>query len=163
MKIRKTRHEDLLRVLDIYEKARQYMRASGNPTQWAGGYPPEERIRQDISQGISYVVCDGDNPVGVFVFFKGVDPTYIKIDGQWLNDKPYGVMHRIASDGSQKGIFGKMADFCKSQVSELRIDTHKDNLTMQHLLDKHGFVKCGVIYLENGQPRLAYHFTGQGV
>ena len=27
---------------------------------------------------------------------------------------------------------------------------------MQHLLEKHGFSYCGIIYLANGDPRLAY-------
>ena len=50
LKVRKTEIKDLSRVLDIYAQARKYMRTSGNPTQWAGGYPPEERIRQELEQ-----------------------------------------------------------------------------------------------------------------
>ena len=163
MEIRRACMEDLPQILRIYECARAYMRESGNPTQWAGGYPPVERVEADIRQDISYVVGDESGLHGVFVFFVGEDPTYLKIDGVWLNDRPYGLMHLIGSDGAVKGIFGKMSDFCKSQVSEIRIDTHKDNHTMQHLLAKHGFKKCGIIYLADGQPRLAYHFSAPGV
>ena len=54
-----------------------------------------------------------------------------------------------ADDGSI--MFGKF-------ISNIRIDTHHDNLVMQKVLNKHGFMKCGVIYLKNGNPRLAYHY-----
>ena len=45
------------------------------------------------------------------------------------------------------------------RVANIRVDTHRDNHTMQHLVQKHGFQKCGVIYLKNGSPRLAYHYV----
>lgn len=159
MEIRKACIEDLPRILEIYESARGYMRENGNPTQWAGGYPPVECVEEDIRSGISYVISDDGVLHGVFVFFIGDDPTYYNIEGSWLNDRPYGVVHRIGSDGAVRGIFGEMSIFCKAQVSDIRIDTHKDNHTMQHLLAKHGFKKCGIIHLADGQPRLAYHFT----
>ena len=41
-------------------------------------------------------------------------------------------------------------------TDNIRIDTHKDNKIMQGLLERHGFSYCGIIYLLNGAPRLAY-------
>ena len=41
----------------------------------------------------------------------------------------------------------------------IRIDTHHDNCIMKHILTKDGFTECGVIYLECGDPRDAYHYT----
>lgn len=78
--------------------------------------------------------------------------------GSWLNDAPYGTIHRLAGDGRMKGIFRKSMDFCRRQCGNLRADTHEDNHTMQHLLEKYGFIKCGKIYLRNGSPRIAYHY-----
>ena len=40
--------------------------------------------------------------------------------------------------------------------SAIRIDTHRDNKIMQHNLLKYGFTYCGIIYLANGDERLAY-------
>ena len=92
------------------------------------------------------------------------DPTYYRIDGAWKNEAPYGVIHRIASDGTEKGIFEAVMEFCKEKMAErgirnLRIDTHEDNKTMQHLIEKYGFQRCGIIYLENGSPRIAYQWV----
>ena len=43
MEIRKAKLADLPRMMEIYAEARAYMRRNGNPTQWANGYPSEER------------------------------------------------------------------------------------------------------------------------
>ena len=37
-----------------------------------------------------------------------------------------------------------------------RQDTHRDNHILQHILKKHGFQYCGIIYLLNGDERLAF-------
>ena len=47
-------------------------------------------------------------------------------------------------------------DFCFSHDANIRIDTHKDNLIMQHNIEKHGFTYCGIIYLASGDKRMAY-------
>ena len=41
-----------------------------------------------------------------------------------------------------------------SQIDNIRIDTHRDNKPMRHLLEKYGFTYCGIIYLLNGDERL---------
>lgn len=156
--IRKAVVTDLPEILKIYEHARTFMRETGNPTQWQGGYPQREVLINDIEKGQLYVYESGGEICCVFVFFIGVDPTYAYIDGAWLSDEPYGVIHRVASSGKERGVFSKCIDFCRLQISHLRIDTHADNKVMQHTVEKHGFKKCGIIYLENGDPRIAYEY-----
>lgn len=161
MLIRSATTGDLPQIRKIYDAAKVYMNISGNPKQWAVGYPPEEYLRQDIQLSRLYV-CDEDKSLcGVFMLSFADDPTYHIIDGAWINEEPYGVIHRIASDGTKKGIFKEVLEFCKVKMAEqnitnLRIDTHADNKTMQHLMEKYGFRRCGIIYLENGSPRIAY-------
>lgn len=93
---------------------------------------------------------------GVFAFQIGEEPTYQRIQGRWLNDFPYGVIHRIAGNGREKGILAICLRFCETFTGNLRIDTHENNLIMRHLLKKHGFQECGVIYVEDHTPRIAY-------
>ena len=73
-----------------------------------------------------------------------------------LNDAPYAAIHRVASAGKRKGVLQECLDYCSAKHQNLRIDTHFDNKIMQHLLEKYGFHRCGTIYLENGDPRIAY-------
>ena len=56
----------------------------------------------------------------------------------------------------KKGLFAKCVAFCEKKVPYLRADTHFDNHTMQHLLEKNSFERRGIIYLKNGDPRIAY-------
>lgn len=157
MEIRRTLISDLDKVMIIYENARKFMRENGNPDQWGHNYPDEEVIKSDIAEGKSYVCVDNNEIVAVFYFDIGIDPTYINIyEGAWLNDDPYGVIHRIASALRKKGIASYCLDWCFRQCSNIRIDTHRKNLSMRNLLDKHGFTKCGIIYVKDGTERLAY-------
>ena len=165
LKIRKSCLQDLERIMEIYAYARRFMAQHGNPNQWGPtGWPPESLIRQDIAGGNSYV-CENSagKVVGTFFFIQGpdIEPTYREITGgAWLDESPYGVVHRIASDGSEKGIGSFCLDWAYAQCGHLRIDTHGDNTVMQGLLQKLGFTCCGTVYVvEDNDPRLAYEKT----
>lgn len=160
MQVRRAEIEDIERIMEIYRLAKQYMKTSGNPTQWVNGYPQREIIENDIRSGQCYV-CEDKQLHGVFMFAEGIEPTYRVIEaGAWRNEEAYGTIHRLAGDGEGKGIFAECLAFCKGRINNLRADTHKDNQTMQHLLEKNGFEYCGIIYVEDGSPRLAYQFVG---
>ena len=161
MHIRKATIDDLNIIMDIYRTAQDFMIESGNPNQWGHFYPSEELIKDDISKGISYLICDGsdDSPHGVFALFEGLEPSYHYIEnGNWLNDEPYITVHRIASDMKCHGIFKSAIDYCKSISDNIRIDTHSKNLIMQKQIEKNCFEKCGTIYVEDGSPRIAYQW-----
>lgn len=142
----------------IYASARKFMQEHGNPNQWINGYPSEEYILQEINDKHSFVCEDGEGAiVGTFCFIIGEDPTYAHIEnGEWLNDAPYGTIHRIASNGKEKGISERCIQWCYAQHNNIRVDTHRENLIMQHILKKNGFKECGIIYVSNGTPRIAY-------
>ena len=131
MYIRKAAEGDLPRIMEIYAVARRFMAAHGNPNQWGPtNWPPEERIRADIAEGSSYVCVRQNRVVGAFYFHQGeeIEPTYQRIEnGAWKEAGPYGVIHRLAGDGSAKG------------------------------MRKNGFVPCGTVYVvEDTYPRLAF-------
>lgn len=156
MRIRNTLETDLEKIGKIYENAKKFMRETGNPNQWNGERPSAQTAREDMEKGVGYVAEDAGEIVAVFMFSQENDPTYAKIEGAWLSDAPYGVIHRIAVAKQGQGIIGYCIDQCFALCQNLRIDTHRDNLPMQRALLKRGFRYCGVIYLENGDERLAY-------
>ena len=163
MIIRPTTADELARVLQIYADARAFMRKNGNPDQWGESYPPEALIRADVAEGRSYVCVEGEEILGVFYYAEGDDPTYGYIeDGAWLDDAPYGVIHRIAVAARGRGVAAACFDFALSRCGNVRIDTHTRNLPMQHTLEKNGFVRCGTIYVEDGSPRIAYQKRDDG-
>lgn len=163
--IRNAKPEDLKEILRIYQAAREFMHNHGNPTQWAGKYPDEETLVDDIAKKQLYVITDSENGeklCGCFALIGGIDPTYVKIyEGNWKNDSPYGAIHRVASDGTVRGIFSKCFEYSKKLFNHLRVDTHEDNKPMQGAVKKCGFEYCGIIYLLDGAPRLAFEWTAK--
>lgn len=157
MYIRKSTIEDLNHILSVYEHARNYMKENNNPNQWKNSNPPIERVIKDIEEGLSYV-CVEDRILGVFYFNEEIDPTYLKIEGRWLNNDDYGVIHRIAVIDNKRGIGTFCIKWVMEQCKNVRIDTHQDNLPMRNLLDKLGFKYCGIIELLNKEKRLAYQY-----
>ena len=156
LKIRKTRDDDVERLEEIFSYARKQMAMNGNPTQWGNDRPSLELVRQDIIDGNSYVIENGEKIVGTFAYIPGIEPTYLQIDGAWIDDSPYGTIHRIASDGSEKGIFSAALNFAESFSRDVRIDTHRDNSIMLHVIEKNGFRRCGIIIVDDGTPRIAF-------
>lgn len=155
--IRKAIERDLLEIKSIVAKARELMKASGNINQWVDGYPSIDVLLSDIRGGNAYLLLREDKAVACFAMIDGPDSTYDFIaEGNWLNDESYGVLHRIASNGEAKGVFKEILLYASEHYSNIRIDRHHDNKIMQRLLEKNGFVYCGIIFLADGSPRLAY-------
>lgn len=165
MKIRNSKPEDINKIMEIYDFARKFMAETGNPNQWGPtNWPPKELILKDIENDNSYVCVNDENEiVGTFVSIQGkdIEPTYAEItDGSWIDNSSYGVIHRLASDGSQKGIGSFCINWAYNQCNHIRIDTHIDNIVMQNLVEKLGFIHCGTIYVkQDNYPRLAYEKT----
>lgn len=161
MEIRCSEYWDIPQMMEIYAHARSFMAAHGNPRQWGRrSWPPEALIRQDISQGKSYVCTQDGEILGTFFYDRGfrAEPAYDTIEnGAWLGDDTYGVVHRIASSGSCPGVGKFCISWAYCQCGHLRMDTHGDNKVMQNLLSSLGFVQCGRIYVpEDDDPRIAY-------
>ena len=166
--VREAKPSDISNIMQVMEAAKKIMRSSGNMHQWEDGYPSEAVIFSDMEKHGGYVVLasqatkgraeDSGCIVGYFAFLPAPEPTYSKIyDGEWLDDvQSYHVIHRIASYPDVHGVFSDIMDFCFSHDANIRIDTHKDNRIMQHNIEKYGFTYCGIIYLANGDERLAY-------
>lgn len=159
MKIRTATPSDLDSVFDIYARARAFMKDNGNPLQWGETYPEKEVVLDDLKNGYLYVLESADGSLaGVFAFLKDGDRVYDHIDGNWLNDKPHAAIHRVASNGTQKGIFSEILAFCLTFSDNLKIDTHTNNVVMQHVLKKHGFIECGTVFYDD-ISLLAFQFS----
>ena len=158
MKVRKAVEKDLGTLERIFDKARLFMKESGNPAQWIDGYPAPDRIMADIKNGDCYcVVDDAGHVVGTFAFIVGEDPNYKEIrNGSWLNDRPYATIHRLASDGTCRGVADTCFRWCLARQEKIRVDTHADNKILQRFLQKYGFSFCGIIRVANGTERLAF-------
>ncbi|WP_298580555.1 GNAT family N-acetyltransferase [uncultured Olegusella sp.] len=160
MQIRPARISDIPAIIRVFDAARNYMCSHGNPHQWPKNYPGEIEIKRDLAHGSAFVCLDTEQKVcGYIDFEEGPEPSYHYIEGAWLDGGPYHVIHRIATLRQGQGIGSYLLDWACTQAQVIRIDTHHDNYPMQQLLKSRGFRKCGVIYLETGDARLAFELT----
>ncbi|WP_346888152.1 GNAT family N-acetyltransferase [Clostridium sp. UBA1056] len=163
MEFRKTVKTDINDVMNIIRQAQVYFKELGI-NQWQNDYPNVEIINNDIDNENSYVLLKDNNIVATAaVSFEG-EKTYDSIyEGQWISNKEYAVIHRIAVNNNHKGlgisskIIRNVEQLClKKGVYSIKVDTHEENLSMQKMLKKNQFQYCGVIYLEDGSKRIAF-------
>jgi len=165
MKLINATKQDLPSMMHIIKDAQDLL-ATQNIDQWQNGYPTENILLSDIQNNESYIVkSDNNTPIATAMFSVRGEPTYIKIEGQWMSDNQstYGVIHRMAVSkkfrrkGIAKFIFKQSEEFLfASKIKSMRIDTHQDNHSMQSLLKHLKYSYCGDIYLQNGDKRFAF-------
>lgn len=162
---RKTQMTDIDAIMQIIREAQCYFK-SQHIDQWQNGYPNETTFIADLDLGNSYVFMENDKIIATAMISFDKEPTYNQISGKWLSDDAYAVIHRIAvkSDMKGKNIAGKILELTQQlaldkNIHSIRIDTHRDNLAMQRVITKFGFVYCGLIYLSDGAERFAYQYN----
>ena len=166
MNFRKSAKTDLKSIMRIIKQAQEYFKDQGID-QWQNNYPNDDVINDDISKGESYVLELDGNIVATSVISFDKENTYDVIyDGQWITDGKYAVLHRVAVDNTYKGlgishkIIQYAEEMCKDNgIHSIKIDTHKDNLSMKKMLEKNGFKYCGIIHLSYGDERVAFEKT----
>lgn len=142
----KAGQEDIPRVMEIVDYARQTLREHG-VDQWQGDYPSERQLRQDAEGGELYLVRHGEDIAAFFFLTQRPEPSYENItDGKWTPDIPYCVLHRSAVAREYRG--SAVAEYMLRCVEDItrqlgcravRVDTHKKNKSMQNLLRNNGF------------------------
>ena len=153
--IRRASVDDLDFIEGAYTRARAFMQAHGNATQWPDGYPGRIDAEEDIACEHCFLVSDDEGPLAVFSFTPRPDVNYNKIEGAWHSDADYHVIHRVAAvrgRGAARTIF----TFAAEHADYLRCDTHEDNAPMRRALRSFGFRECGSITVANGTQRVAY-------
>lgn len=163
MEFRKASYSDINSIMRIISEAQAYFKENGI-NQWQNNYPNVEVIRNDIDNKNSYVLLEDGKIAGTAAVSFAGEKSYEAIySGEWISDNEYAVIHRIAVDSGCKGkglasVFIKYIEkMClEREVHSIRVDTHRENLSMQKLLHKNGFRYCGIIYLADNSERIAY-------
>lgn len=162
MIIRHANKTDLVDIMIIIEKAKIYMKEN-KINQWSENYPNEDVFLADLKENRLYVAEIDKKVVGMAVLVLDGDADYKNIDGKWLSDGEYGVIHRIAvnPDYKSQNVAKNLLDFFEDKLKELnydsiRVDTHKDNKSMLRFIEKNGFQKCGIVYIRKTDERIAF-------
>lgn len=166
MDIRKTVFTDADAILALFAEARETIAALGID-QWQDGYPDRAVVEADIREGRSYIAAQDGEIAGTLTLIDVGEPTYDQIEeGRWLtgdDNRTYLAVHRmaVAVKARGTGVSRILMDFAVQTARmrglvSVRIDTHEGNIVMRRMLEKNGFLPCGIIHLENGDRRVAY-------
>ena len=163
MEFRQAKISDLDQIVEIIELSKKYLKET-KVDQWQDGYPAKEDLIRDIESRNSYVLTNKDEIVATTVISLDGESTYNSIfNGEWITNEDYIVMHRVAVHDKYKGkgIFKELIKEAEvlalnKGISSIKIDTHRDNISMQRAVVKNDFKKCGIIYLEDGSERIAF-------
>ncbi|MDU5776759.1 MAG: GNAT family N-acetyltransferase [Clostridium perfringens] len=163
MEFRQAKISDLDQIVEIIELSKKYLKET-KVDQWQDGYPAKEDLRRDIESGNSYVLTNKDEIIATTVISLEGESTYNSIfNGEWITNEEYIVMHRVAVHDKYKGkgIFKELIKEAESLalnkgIFSIKIDTHRDNISMQRAVVKNNFKRCGIIYLEDRSERIAF-------
>lgn len=163
--LRKVHADEIELVVEIIEEAKGVLRGRGVDL-WQDGYPDQAILQDDIDRGIAYFLIKDDQIAGVAALEDQGESNYDQIyDGQWSPDshKNYAIIHRVAicqghqGEGLSSIFIQHLLTIAASQnFSDVRIDTHFDNLAMRHVIEKNGFTQCGTIDNVMRKPCVAY-------
>lgn len=155
--LRKAHLSDLDSIMAIVNDAKALLKRDGSP-QWQDGHPNQETFFQDISQEISWVLVVGNEIAGTATLQLTPDPTYSEItDGMWFNTAvPYATLHRVCISSHFRGqhlgkfLFSNLITIGLSLgYSNFRLDTHEKNKRMQKLAQDWGFIRRGIVSVDD--------------
>ncbi len=159
MVLRKVERADLPAIWTIIQHAIEQRRLDGSQ-QWQDGYPNSGTLEADLEHGHAYALeQNGELLLYAAVIFEP-EPAYAAIEGRWLTEGPYMVLHRVAVSPKAAGqgigtVFFRMAeDLCRAQgVPSIKVDTNFDNKPMLRILEKLGYTYCGEVYFRRSARR----------
>lgn len=158
---RKATSSDISDIMKIIGEAKVQMAREGKH-QWDSSYPSRTHIENDIQAGAAYVIDHANQLLAYGATIFTGEPAYNKIQGSWLSEGPYVVLHRLAVAEAAKGngvglLFIQETErlALTAGIHNFRVDTNHDNERMLRLLDKAGFTHCGTICYPQGS-RMAF-------
>lgn len=161
MELVQAKEQHLGRAMELINQAKAFLKASG-VDQWQQGYPDEACIARDIKTSKGYLCVQQQEIIGYLCIDFDGEPAYDTLNGKWLSEQPYVVVHRMTFDPNARGTglaskaFALTEELSRARgVRSFKIDTDNDNKIMKHLMAKNGFTYCGTICFDNSE-KIAY-------
>lgn len=157
MRLQLAKKENFELAMDMIHAAKRHLKEQGID-QWQNGYPDELCIRKDIAAQKGYFLSDKTQLLGYLCIDFNGEPAYDNLNGTWISNGNYVVVHRLAlSDwvrgkGISSTVFQLVEQYALEKgVFSFRADTDAGNQKMQHILQKNGFTYCGTIWFDNSE------------
>ncbi|MFY7816060.1 MAG: GNAT family N-acetyltransferase [Chryseobacterium taeanense] len=159
IKMRKAETEDRDIIWNILQQAIERRRKDGS-MQWQEGYPNLNTVETDIENGFGYVMTVNGEIAVYTALILNDEPAYDNIEGAWLSNGEFVVVHRVAVDekfagqGMVKKLFDHIEDFTRSHgIQSVKVDTNFDNIAMLKILESKSYTYCGEVFLAGGMRK----------
>lgn len=158
---RKAALSEITPIWEILQQAIIRRKEDGSK-QWQDGYPNPQVVQNDIEKGQGFVLLEEKTIIGYSAVLINDEPAYAKIEGKWLTNDDFIVIHRVAisekylGKGLAKMIIGQIENFAlDNNIYSIKADTNFDNIPMMKIFENLGYTLCGEVYFR-GSPRKAY-------
>lgn len=158
---RKANPSEITQVWKILQQA-IIRRKNDGSNQWQDGYPNLEVVKNDVEKGQGFVLLDNETVIGYTAILINNEPAYEAINGKWLTNADFVVIHRVAiaenylGKGLAKKILSYVEEFSlQNNIYSIKADTNFDNFAMMKIFENLGYILCGEVLLR-GSARKAY-------
>ena len=148
-------------IWEIIQDSIEQRRLEGS-LQWQDGYPNYDSIKSDFEKNQAFVLCNTEKIIAYAAIIFDIEPAYTAIEGQWLTNQEYVVIHRVAvsKDMKRKGIAKKLFELIEPlalshKVFSIKVDTNFDNIPMLKILKALDYQYCGEVFFR-GSARMAF-------
>lgn len=161
MDLQQATAEHVDEIWQILQFAIEQRRLDGS-AQWQDGYPNLATVKNDVAKGCGHVLVVNGRVAGYVAVLMNDEPAYANIEGAWLTNAGFMVVHRVAVAQWAKGmgmaekLFVILEGLAKQNgIFSIKVDTNFDNAAMLHILQKLGYLYCGKVYFR-GAARMAF-------
>lgn len=161
IEFREAEVQEAAEIWQILQAAIQRRKEDGSK-QWQNGYPNIETVLNDIAQHKGFVLYTGTEIIAYGALSCNDEPAYEAIEGKWLSQGDYVVIHRVAvaekflKQGFAKRILLEAEKWAADKkIQSIKMDTNFDNAAMLRIVDQLGYKYCGTVMM-NGAERKAF-------
>lgn len=162
--------DDVPAIVATLEAGRALLAADGID-QWQDGAGPDvDLVTSDVARGWGRVFLIGGQVAATAALIDEPEPAYDQVvEGAWQvrgdAAAPYATIHRVAVAPAFRGMhvaqrfYARLIEEARARgFAEIRVDTHADNVRMQHVITSAGFTRACTVLIGNNPKDLRWAY-----
>lgn len=170
--------DDVPAIVATLEAGRALLAADGID-QWQDGAGPDvdvDLVTSDVARGWGRVFLIGGQVAATAALIDEPEPAYDQVvEGAWQvrgdaaapagAASPYATIHRVAVAPAFRGMhvaqrfYARLIEEARARgFAEIRVDTHADNVRMQHVIASAGFTRACTVLIGNNPKDLRWAY-----
>lgn len=162
--------DDIPAIVATLEAGRSLLAADGID-QWQNGTGPDvDLVTEDVERGWGRVFLVDGQVAATAALIDEPESNYAHmLEGAWQvrgdAASPYATIHRVAVAPAFRGMhvaqrfYARLIEEARARgFAEIRVDTHADNVRMQHVIASAGFTRACTVLIGNNPKDLRWAY-----